>query len=357
MRLTEVIILFFSTIYLSKAQSSQLLPDTILSEKHQDKYCKKGVAGMVEGKALVFDYEIVPKFSTNYKENSIEKKVKSNEYMTRWHTKFKLPLVNRPSLKMAIGFKYSREEFEFNESESGNGLLFEGLNDKPLKSAGTALYLFKAFNNRHYISARSGINFNGDYSKFISLNNRYLNYSFGALFGIKKNDFVEYGFGFEYANYFGRNSFYPVLMYNQTFNKNWGIEISLPIKAMARYNVSKNTLLYAGFSGGTANYAINLGNYNGSPNQFMQFRNLEEKFSVSIEQKIYSVFWMGLQAGYRMNISSTFTELGGNNKKQLASSAPYGNGLYVNASLFISISKEMIAKRMKNSSKHPSEIF
>ena len=311
-------------------------------------FCSKGVPGMFGGKVISVDFKIIPRYNLQARSSdpTIGNSVGNLDYSRRIKVKFKLPLLNKPSIKMAMGFKYSNETLEFQNDDQLEYPLFQGLNENALKSFGTELYFFKAFNQKYYLISRTAVSFNGDYNKFISLNRKYLTYSILAAFGVKLNDRVELGAGMIYKNSFGFHSYYPVFMYNHSFNDRWGIETLLPYRLRLRYKFSDATYVYAGIEGDAGNYYLNEGALGGSASdKALRMKYTEAKFGVKLQQAIYHPLWFGIEAGYSKNLGMNFRDVDEPKNSPIVESETFGGGWYVNASLFLTVPKKLLNRK------------
>src|SRR5882757_1432350 len=110
--LEHYIVPILSLIFLSHATVAQQSDST---KKQKKVYCKCSIKGLPRAKALTIKYEYRP----NYKITSTDKtgyygnstgRIKSNG---RTEIKFKVPVINKPYLSIIAGFKYNKEEYNF----------------------------------------------------------------------------------------------------------------------------------------------------------------------------------------------------------------------------------------------------
>lgn len=108
--------------------------------------------------------------------------------------RLRFPIVNKPSLTIAAGIKYTHEEFRFANAAVNNYALYKDMEDRPLKSLGLHFYVVKPTHAKKYFILRASFDLNGDYTLVI-----------------------------------------PVFSINKNFNCHWGIESLLPVNIRLRY--------------------------------------------------------------------------------------------------------------------------
>jgi hypothetical protein len=154
--------------------------------------------------------------------------------------------------------------------------------------------VFKPLNERHFIIVQA----NAD-AAHIGMNNTFhlsresLTFYGSALFGWKKGDYSMFGIGASRTYRMGRPIIVPIVLYNKTFNEQWGIETLLPARAHLRYNFSPNRMLLMGYELEGQQYALE------ANNQFLQRGEIKPR--LVFEQKLIGFFWLSAQAGYRIN--------------------------------------------------------
>jgi hypothetical protein len=188
--------------------------------------------------------------------------------------------------------------------------------------------LFKPLNEKHFIIAQ----LNGDAS-YIGHEDDWrftkpgITLYGSAIYGWKKGDYKMWGLGVSRTYRLGRPLFVPILLYNQTFNERWGVELLLPARAHLRYNFSTNSMLLAGYELEGQQYDIS------QNSNFLQRGEIKPR--ILFEKKLYKFFWLSAQAGYRINGRFTLvSEYNGGEKAELlrndwGTGTPYMNfGIY-----------------------------
>ena len=220
-----------------------------------------------------------------------------------------IPAWNRPHLKVILGINYDREEFQFNRPD--NSVFFRNLEDKGLKVLGAQLAVIRPVDDVHWYIARVKGELNGDYTASELDVADYLKMSGEFIYGWKRTKYFSWGIGAQLSYTFGRQSIYPVILYNRTFNERWGVESLFPARVTFRYNVSDKTLLFGGYTVDGLNYNIKLRQPLPNGMQTLILRETEFKPRLRLEREIYDFLWFGLEAGYRYNASfNTFDDEG-----------------------------------------------
>ena len=276
-------------------------------------FCNPGILGTARTKGVVFKYEHIPDYGLRSVSSHENLSGSNNEVALNQRIEFKakVPLWIRPGLMVAAGFKYATEQYQFEQTGNTNTLDSE-LSGKTLKSIGGTLYVVKPFKGNRYFMLRAGADLNGDYQLQGVKNTRFLRLSFSTLYGIKRDDYTTYAIGFSYNNIFGRSTISPVLVYNQTFNSRWGIELTLPASAILRYSPNPKTFVYATAELNGANYTMRFNHTELATYSTLYLQRSEIRVLLNYEREIYKFLWFGIEAGlrtpYRYTLAqSTFT--------------------------------------------------
>ncbi len=281
----------------------------IFSWVKEKEFCNPSVIGLPRPKALVVKYEIQPGYRIVSTDES-GSYGNSHGRISRNHRidlRLRFPIVNKPSLTIAAGLKYSTEEFQFNDDMVLTYPFYKDLEDRPLKSAGVHFYLVKPTRNQRYFILRSSIDLNGDYTSQKFGKSELLKFSITPLIGWKKNENLSYALGFSYGYTFGKPLILPVISYNRNFNCNFGIESLLPISIRFRYTSSEKSYMYAGVELSGASYRLdNVGTAFSNYNKLHLFRS-ELRYTLTFEREIHDWLWLGIETGYRQNLRFNLT--------------------------------------------------
>lgn len=300
------------------------------------KFCNPSLEGMARSKGFSILYERV--LDSRITATSADSSIGNGSAIIRRNNKFdfklRLPVWNRPGLKVILGFRYFFEEFNFESPQGLEYALYQNLEDKNLKSIGGNLNILKPLTEIHYLIFRFNADLNGDYRAEEFPKSSFLKYSVAAIYGWKRCPTRTAGFGIYYSYTFGRRSIYPVIVYANTFNKRWGIEALLPASLKLRRNFSEKTLLYLGYEIEGNSYHIKMNDPPLSNYPSLELRRSNIRFTLDFEQEIHDWLWFGITGGLRQPISLNLAEEAGMRGDNIItnelSAAPF-----FNASIFI----------------------
>jgi len=271
-----------------------------------------GVKGMAPGKGLEIYQEYVPGFdltSPHSQSNHIQQENRSDRvsYSQETGVKLKVPVLLSPRTKLLLEAKYSDQRFQFDDGKVLESVVNQDLSTKNLRSFRLGAIAVRSLNQKNYLVGRFAASFNGSDFNQIYPGIESMNMSLIVLYGIKKNEVTEWGFGVAQALQFGRYQAYPILRYNRTFNDKWGIELTLPKEAYLRHNISQCTITHVGLSLDGNSYNLLTGDA-GSP-QWMQLQQNMLRLEGEISQKVAPMIWLSFQTGYLQPISWEWTPL------------------------------------------------
>ncbi len=289
---------------------AQLSPGTLATDVNPF-LCQPGVVNKSPGKGASISYTFNPDYKMRPPDAESDSKIRRNE---RFSTNLKIPLINGDKFKALIGLQYSVERYHFTKIVPENYPLFKKLNESDLKSAGVAAYFVVPINHRFYTSFRLSAGWNGDYSNFLSLDNRYATYRAAGLLGVKKGNSLEYGIGLVFTKGFRNNGLVPFGFYNQTFNKRWGIEAALPTSIKGRYNINPRMLTMFGVEYSSRSYALAV--KEPSMNPFIPTEKAPFNYHRSGIDLVSSFYrqlsgwtWLEFKGGYSFNMNSEARDL------------------------------------------------
>ena len=329
------------------AAAANVSAQEIFSWSKANNYCNPSVVGLPRAKAIVIKYEVLPQFSIR---STGQQGGFGNAHSTvsrnrRWDARLRFPIVNKPSITIAGGFKYTHEEFRFSPPGNRNSYpLYHDLEDRPLKSIGFHLYMVKPTKTNKYFVLRSSLDLNGDYGSEKFGKTEFLKFSVTPLLGWKKNENLTYGVGFSYGYTFGKPLLIPIVSINKNFDCNWGIESLLPINIRLRYAKNENNYWYTGFELTGASYRLD--NKNDVLDSFQKlhlFRS-ELRYTINFERAIYDWLWFGLEGGWRHNFRFNLTN-GPKGRADVIISSHLADAALINASIFVVPPKGMLGKR------------
>jgi len=321
----------------------------IFSWSKEREYCNPSVIGLPRAKAVIVKFELHPdyKIISTGKSGSFgnsEGEIKRNR---RWDFRVRFPIVNKPSLIIAGGLKYTNEEFRFSDLSGVNSYpLYQHLEDKPLKTAGIHFYVVKPTKNKKYFILRTSFDLNGDYGSDKFGKKEFLKFSITPLIGWKQNDNLSYAVGFTYGYTFGKPLIVPVFSYNKNFSCHLGIESVLPISLKLRYTKNEKNYLYTGLELAGASYRLdNEGTPFADYNKLHLFRS-ELRYTVNYEREIHDWLWFGIEAGYRQNLRFSLNNGPRTRSDVIISNKLKGSAL-INASIFMVPPQKFMKKKKK----------
>ncbi len=282
-------------------------------------FCVPAVSGMPRTKGLIIRQERIMDYgirsnSNSESINSGRGEVSSNR---RWEFKFRMPVISKPNIAIAVGVHYNVEEYKFEKSHNQHYPLYTSLEDKSLKSLGGSIYVVKPWRGKRYLLLRASGDLNGDYDVDGYSKKNFLQFSVAPLLGWKKNNNTSYAFGLAYAYNFGRPVFSPLFSYNHTFNRHWGIETLLPTKVKVRYTFNDKTLFFASTELNGASYNIHLRDSMFSQKGDLFLQKSEIRYLLTFEREIHDWLWFSLEAGIRSNIDFSLSDTFGPPRKAL----------------------------------------
>ncbi|MCB0517716.1 MAG: hypothetical protein H6577_05290 [Lewinellaceae bacterium] len=306
--------------------------------------CQPGVVNKSPGKGADITYSFNPDFQMRSPDAENTSKVRRSE---RFDAKLKIPLVAKEKFKFMVGFRYTLERYHFKSIVPENSPLFERLNEANLKTTGIAAYFVAPINHKYYTSFRLGASWQGDYSKFISIDNRYAVYSVAGVFGFKKRDDLEYGAGLLLNKGFRNTSVVPFGFLNRTFNEHWGVELTIPSSLKVRYNFNPKNLMLFGTEFSSQTYAMNVKEpvNNPFPNNSLEkapyhYHRSSIDLITTYYRQLTSWTWLQLKSGYAFNLNSEARDLPENQTYDLD---PSGGWLGM-VSFFVSPPKSMLGR-------------
>jgi hypothetical protein len=318
----------------------------IFSWNKEKEYCTPSVIGLPRAKAVIIKYEL----QTGYKIVSTgkagnygnsEAKINRNH---RFDLRVRFPIINKPSITIAAGIKYTKEEFRFSDAGTNSYPLYQDLEDRPLKSAGIHFYLLKPTKSKKYFIIRTSFDLNGDYGSEQFGKKEFLKFSITPLIGWKQNENLSYAVGFSYGYTFGVPLILPVISFNKNFNCHFGIESVLPISLRLRYTKNKKNYWYAGLELAGASYRLdNEGTAFSNYNKLHLFRS-ELRYTLNFEREIHDWLWFGIEGGFRQNLRFKL-----NNGPRARSDVIISNKMMgapvINASIFVVPPQSLLGKK------------
>lgn len=311
-------------------------------------YCSPSVVGLPRAKAFIVKYELLPQFTikSNSNQGNYGVGTATVSRNRRWDLKLRFPIINKPSITVAGGIKYSHEEFRFTHSSSQNNYaLYKDLEDRPLKSVGLHFYAIKPTKTNKYFILRTSFDLNGDYGSEEFGKGEFVKFSMTPMIGWKKHENLSYAVGFSYGYTFGKPLIIPVMSINKNFDCNWGIESILPINIRLRFATNDKNYWYTGFELAGASYRLD-----NKDSVFKAFEKLhlfrsELRYTLNYERVIHDWLWMGFEVGWRKHLRFNLTN-GPHATSNIIISNKLSDAILMNVSLFIVPPKGLLKDRL-----------
>ncbi|MEL6560819.1 MAG: DUF6268 family outer membrane beta-barrel protein [Bacteroidota bacterium] len=261
-------------------------------------FCEPGLRGVPRTKGLVLEREMISNYRIRSTQGQASEEASVN-LNRRWNLKARVPIVLKDEIKIAAGFNYSVEEFNFANSDALSFPFYRQLQDRSLKSIGSSLYLIKPFRGKRYFLLRLNGSLNGDFAENSS-KSQFFRFAATPLMGWKINEDLAYGGGISLNYNFGRRSLVPIFFIEKNFNRNFGIEALLPLMVRLRYGTldAKNYFyLKAELNGATYNIDLE------EDGSLLFLNKAEIRYVASFEREIHDWLWFSLEAGLRTNFN------------------------------------------------------
>jgi len=338
-----IILLLLFLFGQSKAQETILeFPENLSFPKRDSAFCVPSVSGLPRSKGIVFKKEYVYDYFIKSISDTGEKGQSEIKFSERLEIKLRAPVIMKPNFKLAFGFSYFREEFEFDNIGTSDFTFHQEINDKGLRSIGGEVFAVKPFIGNKFILFRAKGELSGDYNKSNGPNIDFFRFQVAALFGIKKNAYTSAAFGLVYRYKFGAISIYPVLSYYHNFNRQWGFESLLPSKVALRYSsIDERNYLFAKAELKGTNYNINLLNPGPNEKRLLFLEKTEIRFLLIYEREIHDWLWASVEGGVRSNLQFNLQDSASRNA-EIVIENEINTALIFNFSLFIVAPKRFL---------------
>lgn len=267
-------------------------------------FCKPGIKNKSRSRGLDISYDYLGGSTFREETNDPFPNEEANtEALTNTSFRIKIPVLNRPGLKLLLGYNRERENYKFENLGTRHRVFYETLDQHIFKSNAYSLILSKSLNEKHYFGFNARLLYNGNYTGWSTSNNLYQHFSLIGVYGIKPNEDFEWGIGLSYSKDLEqRQRLIPFLIYNKNFSDRWGIEAILPVSLQLRHNINEGNLLLLGINYANQSYGMdNIRNNNGD---FYVINHAEVRASLSWEKRLVPWIWLNIEAGYQYNFDT-----------------------------------------------------
>lgn len=216
------------------------------------RYCTSKIFGITPTKLISVGYD----YQLGYDMTSFNETQKVNAtHGLRVLANF--PVISKNKITFNIGLNYLESNYSFANSQELKSPLKSSLRNNALRSTGVNFTVFKPLNEKQFLLFNTQHEMNGDYrlDEWQSLG--YLKHSVAAVFGWKKHDRLQYGFGVARTYRVGEMNYIPVVLYNYTAeNRKWGVEAFFPARAHFRRSFNPRNILLLGYELEGASYRL-----------------------------------------------------------------------------------------------------
>jgi hypothetical protein len=216
-----------------------------------------------------------------------------------------IPVISRNNLVWQMGATYWDTRYNITDiagdsTASGKDVL-NALNQNGLRTGGINTTIYKPLGEYSFVLVQASVDMSGDYG--LGLQNE-VRTSVAALWGKRPNDRKQWAVGLSRTYRVGAMNYIPIFLYNWTApNRKWGIEALLPARGAVRYNIDRKSLIMAGFELEGQSYRLNGLSMLRSDQGSLEIRRGELRPRLEYMRQLTGYFWLGVQAGYRLNYS------------------------------------------------------
>ncbi len=274
------------------------------------RYCTSKIFGISPTKliSIGYDYQLGYKMTTSDVQPDGKTTNEQTENVSRTHDlRFlaNFPVVSNNKITVNIGASYMESHYAFENKNitATSNRLPNSLQNNALRSANVNFTVFKPLNIKTFLLFNTQHEVNGDYDLTQWQPLGYMKHSITALYGWKKSDRLQYGFGVARTYRAGELNYIPVILYNFTAeNRKWGIEALFPARVHYRRTFNPRSILLLGYELEGNSYRLqNRNNEFGANNKDVELRRSELRMRAVYERQLSGFIWLSVQAGYRYN--------------------------------------------------------
>lgn len=266
--------------------------------------CKPGIQNKSRSKGLEISYTRIGggQVTNNSNNGFVPSEIEAIEAL---NFKLKVPIINKPSFKLLVGFKHQPETIFFDDpSLIKANSVFKDVHAARLKSSGIGIYALKSISGTRYSGLQVKLNANGDYNQLINFDKQYRDINISWANGYKVSEDFEWGYGVTFSSNFRRTLALPFLFYNRNFNEKWGIESVFPAFIDMRYNLDEKTIILGGYRFNSNNYSIDKSRTGFDTPVNYHLNHAELQFGMSVERQIAPWVWMNVKGGFQYNLNT-----------------------------------------------------
>ncbi len=240
-----------------------------------------------------------------------------------------IPVVSTTKIIWQMGANYWQSGYAF-EANDGKNPFITKLNDKGMHTAGINTTIFKPLNEKNFLIFQASADFNGVFQNLKEVNSRALTFSGAAIYGWKKSEKNMFGIGVSRTYRAGQALAVPIILWNKTFNDDWGMELLLPARGHLRYNFSTSNILQLGYELEGNQYWMRTP----SPKGEVYIQRGELKPRLMWDKRLFGFVWLNVQGGLRYNWRyDVMNQYDARKDDQLFFRSKLGNPFFFNVSL------------------------
>jgi hypothetical protein len=230
-----------------------------------------------------------------------------------------IPIISKSSFIWQSGVNYMDVRYRISDIKNPEGEspgLAEILNERGLRNLNWTNTFYKPINETTFWLVQVQTDLSGDFGIDLQPLST-VRYSAAVLWGKRPNERKQWAVGLSRTYRVGNMNYIPIVMYNTTSaDRKWGTEILFPARAHGRYNFNKNSLLLFGYELEGQSYRI--GELSNTPleagTRSFEIRRGELRPRLDYQRKLAGFFWVGVQAGLRIDYSFDADFLPDNNE-------------------------------------------
>jgi hypothetical protein len=239
-----------------------------------------------------------------------------------------VPVISTTKLIWQIGANYWKSTPDFEEPI--NNPFISKLKQNGLLTTGINTTIFKPLNEKNFFIVQLSADLNGVFEKFSDIQTKAVTLSGTALYGWKQSDKNMYGVGIARTYRAGQIIYLPVVLWNKTFNDQWGMELLLPARGHLRYNISTSNILQLGFELEGNQFRMR----DDGNGRAVYIQRGEFKPRIMWDKKLFGFIWLNAQAGLRYNWRfDVMNEYNARKESQLIFNSPMSHPVYFSLSL------------------------
>ena len=262
-------------------------------------YCNPLIIGQSPTKRLSLSYEIQPVFHgpTRFP-NSLLPVVYTTDIQSTQSVKLGYTKTLFAKQKLYMSFNAGYWFSTFNISNPENNSFARLLSQRQFHSITAGTNIFKPLNAKNFLLLNVSLEANGNGESLQNISGDNLLAGGAIIYGWKKGFKRMWGIGVFRGYRLGKVIHVPALLYNNSFNKKWGVDALLPARANFRYTKSPKTMWTFGYELDGTQFAIRSSNsfYN---NTFFQRGEIRPK--LGLEKQLSKTWAFTATAGLRVN--------------------------------------------------------